>query len=243
MAYEKTSATAHVQSLFDESTTQKLPLGTRLGLDDTRVYRYGLMGATASVSGSINQSAAAVANHINLAIQTATVIGDVDVKVTLGATATTLNQYAEGYLVANAGTGKGYTYKIRNHALAAASATQTVTIYDPIVVAGPTSAKMSLHKHPFKDVIIHPSAPTAVLVGPAAKGVLTAATYGWFQTWGPASVLGDGTPGSGVELAASDLVDGAVEVYAVATGPKVGVMLNTASVDTELRPVVLMLWP
>lgn len=226
------------QPIFEESSTQKADLGQIQVLGE-RVFRYAKAGATALAVGKLMQSVVVVANHANLTCAAAAV-GDTTVTVTLGATLASVNQYAEGYLYINDVDGEGHSYKIKKHPSAAASATLVVTLYDSIRVALTASSQATLERNPYEALIIHPSPPTANVIGipPIA---ITASNFFWIQTAGPTNCLIDGTPGAGLELAASDAVDGAVEIYAVATGPKVGRMMGTAGVDTEYQHIWLNL--
>ena len=95
-------------------TTKLHPYGTRMVLPDGRVFYYGQTDG-AQTAGAICQSAVGVANHdMDLATNTASA-GDKSVTVTLGGTAATEDQYADGYLYVNDGTGEGHNYKIRQH--------------------------------------------------------------------------------------------------------------------------------
>lgn len=244
MSFENITPTTHVQGLWAESSTKKLPYGTRFALGDGRVFRYAKMGATAGVAGNIYQGVAESANHINETVATATAIGGDKVYLTLGATAVTENEYAEGYFSINDATGEGHYYKVRSHPAADASAALTVTLYDTIRVATVAgTSEWSMHHSEYRNVIIHPSPPTALVVGVATTAV-TANYYCWLQTWGPCAVLSDGTPAVNVRVIPSGSVNGAV-----ATGvetdvvPQVGIMLGGAGVDTEYGMVNLTIAP
>ena len=86
-------------------TTQLHPLSTRMVLPDNRVYYYGQTDG-AQTSGAICQSAVGVANHdMDLAVNTASA-GAKSLSITLGATAATEDQYKDGYVYVNDGTGE-----------------------------------------------------------------------------------------------------------------------------------------
>ena len=86
---------------FSESSTQLFPLGTELKYAD-RIYKYSGIGSAAVTAGKLLQTkVAVVGHHRDISVQTAASAGDTSVIVTLGATAATLNQYAEGYLHVN----------------------------------------------------------------------------------------------------------------------------------------------
>ena len=112
---------------FSESSTQLFPLGTELKYAD-RIYKYSGIGSAAVTAGKLLQTKVAVGNHRDISVQTAASAGDTSVIVTLGATATTVNQYAEGYLHVNDVAGQGQLLKIKSHSAADASANLTLTL-------------------------------------------------------------------------------------------------------------------
>ena len=194
-------------------TTQLHPYGTRMVLPDNRVYYYGQTDG-AQTAGAICQSPVGVANHdMDLATNTAS-SGDKSVTVTVGGTAVTANQYADGYLYVNDGTGEGHIYKIRQHDAISSSGSGAINLYDGDAIAtGFVAATIAgLAKNPYKDFIVYPTTSTGHAVGVAATD-FDDDDFGWLQTWGPAAVLcdvafvignhgrvSDGTAGSGEPL-------------------------------------------
>ena len=194
-------------------TTQLHPYGTRMVLPDGRVYYYGQTDG-AQTAGAICQSAVGIANHdMDLATNTASA-GDKSVTVTVGGTAVTANQYADGYLYVNDGTGEGHIYKIRQHDAISSSGSGAINLYDGDAIAtGFAAATIAgLAKNPYKDFIVYPTTSTGHAVGVAATD-FDDDDFGWLQTWGPAAVLcdvafvignhvrvSDGTAGSGEPL-------------------------------------------
>ena len=194
-------------------TTQLHPYGTRMVLPDNRVYYYGQTDG-AQTAGAICQSPVGIANHdMDLATNTAS-SGDKSVTVTVGGTAVTANQYADGYLYVNDGTGEGHIYKIRQHDAISSSGSGAINLYDGDAIAtGFVAATIAgLAKNPYKDFIVYPTTSTGHAVGVAATD-FDDDDFGWLQTWGPAAVLcdvafvignhvrvSDGTAGSGEPL-------------------------------------------
>ena len=110
-------------------TTKLHPYGTRMVLPDSRVYYYGQTDG-AQTAGAICQSAVGVANHdMDLAVNTASA-SDKSLSVTVGGTAVTEDQYAEGYVYVNDGTGEGHIYKIRQHDAIDSSGSGTINLMD-----------------------------------------------------------------------------------------------------------------
>ena len=172
-------------------TTQIHPYGTRMVLPDGRVYYYGQTDG-AQTAGAICQSAVGVANHdMDLATNTASA-GDKSVTVTVGGTAATEDQYKDGYLYVNDGTGEGHIYKIRQHDAIDSSGSGAINLYDgdPILVAYAAATIVGLAKNPYKDFIVFPTTATGHPVGVAPTD-FDDDDYGWLQTWGPAAVLCD----------------------------------------------------
>jgi hypothetical protein len=231
-----------VQSLFEESSTQLHRLGTVRRLNDGREFIYVKVGSANLAAGVLVQGAVAEANHANCALANvadAVASGTRQVTITLGSTAVSANDYAEGFLNIEDGTaGAGHIYKIKNHPAANAGANLTLTLYDKLR-ANLTSAHGTLIKHPCKDVIIHPSPPTEALVGVTVRA-MTANYYGWVQKKGPVSVLVNGTIVAGDCVIASGTVDGAVMASANGqeTERQVGMCIH-AGANTEYGVVDL----
>lgn len=208
-----------LQSLFDESSTQKQRLGTIRPLTDGREFIYMQAGNANLEVGLLNQAELQdLANHANLAVANAANIGDRIANVTLGDLAAVANEYAEGFLHINANNGEGYTYKIKNHPAANANANLSLTLYDKLrgvnLVASTSNA--TLTKHPCKEVIVTPSPVTSKVVG-ATTFVVTANYYAWLQKKGPCSILANANLVEGDVVVASNATSGAVQLAANGT--------------------------
>lgn len=182
------------QDVYDSgSSTQQMPLGVYGETQGGRGYRYCKVGAVATVSGKVYQSAALDATNQTLSggfAVAAAAIGDTAVTTT-ATTTLAANLVAEGYLSVDVTPGQGELYKIKSHP-AASAAVVTFTLDDPIRVALTTSSRVIVTKHPYDSIVIEPGTPTGVIVG-VAQNIKTAAYYGWIQTYGVASVLFTGT--------------------------------------------------
>jgi len=160
-------------------------------LPDGRVFYYGQTDG-AQTAGAICQSAVGVANHdMDLATNTASA-GDKSVTVTVGGTAATEDQYKDGYMYVNDGTGEGHIYKIRQHDAISSSGSGAINLYDgdPILTGFAAATIVGLAKNPYKDFIVYPTTATGHAVGVAATD-FDDDDFGWLQTWGPAAVLCD----------------------------------------------------
>lgn len=215
MSSLKERGTVHVQGLYEQSATQKHPLGHAVELFDGRRFTYAKNGATTGVAGNLYSAPdiAATGGNITLHVNQSVVaaaIGQKYIDFVLGATALTADYYQDGFLGVNDGTGEGVTYKISGHAAASASATVRINLYDPVIEALVASAtsEASLFRHPNSYAVIHGSPPVNHLIGVAVRD-FTADYYGFYQTRGPCMVLTEGTLIKGEQVIASLTADGA----------------------------------
>lgn len=231
--------------LFKTDTDASLEtlLGSRFKTADGReVVLVQASSATTVATGKLYAAPATVANHQNMATSTATA-GATTVTVTLGATAATLNQYAGGYLMFNAGTGLGQTLRIQSHPAADASATLVVTLEDPVVTTtASASTKSCLLLNPFNNVIISPTTNTGASVGVALYPI-AASSYGYLVAKGVAAVLSDSTaPAIGCAVSWSAATAGAIGTTPYATnvlsGNVIGYTMQAAT-SAEYKAVML----
>lgn len=220
--------------VFNTYTDRRWPLGTRLITADGRVFRFGLAGASNLAAGKLHQAPAPVTNHV-LQTPTAASVGATTVSVALGATAVTKDQYRDGVLSIELGTGQGYAYKIDSHAAVSSSGTFVVPLTRGITVqvAIPaTSNSVSLVQNPYSNIIVAPTTLTSQVCGVPVSAI-TAAQYGWFQTRGLAAVLVNGTVVIGNRVVPSLTTAGAVEAasgtFAVTSLEAVGRVAHVAT--------------
>lgn len=228
------------QDVYETSTTKLHALGTRAVADGGKIYRYALAGAVNLAAGKTVATPAKVANHTNIAVAAAAAVGSRSVSVTLGATAATADQYADGFLVVIDVAGVGTAYRITGHAAIASSGTGTIDLAENIATALTTSSKVSLVYNPWASVVVAPSASgVSQVIAGVPNVAVTAASYFWAQTGGIASVLSDGIIAKGAGAIPSDAVDGAVETEVAGTvTQRVGVAPE-ATVDTKYYPILL----
>lgn len=235
-----------------QTSAQKHKLGTRMSFDDGRVFRYSEVGAADIAAGAVVQAPAGIANHdMDLAIATAA-SGVTSLTVTLGATAATANQYKDGYIYLNDGTGagEGHVYKIKSNAAGSSSGTCVITLEedDPTVTAVTNGTTLvGLAVNPYSNVIISPPTVSNVAVGVAPRA-LTTEYYGWLQTWGPASVLANaaGVIGQHVRVGGASTAGGTEDMDFDGTGENeqiVGTQMLIASVATDYALVNLTISP
>jgi len=238
------------QGIFETSTTQKHKLGEKLQLYDGRVFYY------AKASEALSKSKLATFKSTINAEDTVTVahaIGVNKVKVTAAA-AISANQFAEGYLVVDEGTGAGDVYKIKGHPAISSGSVGEIELYDGLRTAWATAdTDVILYQNPFSEI---QEANTDGIELPAGVPLVdvSANEYFWLQTWGWAAVLIDGTAGALGNLETERLLTisgtaGAVDVY-TATGrgagsPIVGQALMDAAdyEDAKYQLILLQIMP
>lgn len=226
------------QEIHSTSADQYHNVGDLVHSSDGRAFRYCLAGGTSLVAGQLQQAAAEVTNHQNLTSPVAAV-NDTSLAATLGATAATLNQYANGYLFVTVTPGVGRAYLISGHAAADASASLTINLSDPIAVALTATSRLDLVRNPYAGVIVHPTSKTSGPVGVAIHPV-TNAQYGWLQVGGVANVLSEGATAVGNFVSPSASVAGAVIDATHAQEATVGNAM-TGIADTEYGAIKLHL--
>lgn len=226
------------QDARDTSATQIMALGTKAVTPDGRVYRYTKAGASDLAPGKLAVNADLVANHVNRTVYADAAIGANSVRVNLGATAATLNQYKDGYLTVNDATGEGIQYKIVGNTAASSSGVVTVKLAEPLKVALVAStSEVTLKKNPWADVVISATDQQDQPVG--VPNVTIPATYfGWVQTGGECAVWADEDVVRGQALTIGTGTAGAVEALDAAGEFQLGIA-SEAMVDTEYRGVYL----
>lgn len=207
------------QDIAEASAVQNFQLNARKQIGPS-IYRYGLAGAVDIPLGVLCQAPVPAAVHHDLVPSASYAAGTRLVELTIGAANIAANEYAGGWLHVNDGTGQGQVFRILSHPAAVGGATCVFTLVDPITTAFDVANTLcAITANPYRQAIIHPSPPTAKLVG-VPVAAIAAGYYGWFQTRGPAAVLTDGTLYIYQQVRPSDAVDGAVKhaIQEIATG-------------------------
>jgi hypothetical protein len=204
--------------------------GTVGATADGRRYRYVQFGG-AVTAGNLVIAPTLVANHQNVSVQTAASINASQVLVTLGATAATADQYAEGLLVVGVdGSGVPVTRKIKGNTAGNASSVITVVLdgREPLLNALTTSNVVSLSPAMFNGVVA--SSTAGLPVGVAVVSA-SANSWGWVQTFGPVGVVNDAA-GALValgKLKQSTTVAGAVVASTAATDVQIGTVVQATA--------------
>jgi hypothetical protein len=177
---------------FATSAIQMHPFGA-VGYDGLgRRYRYVKAGATALVKGNLLQGPARDTAFTDIAVQAAAAVGDTEIKVTLGGTATVANQFDGGILPVTVTPGIGQNFTIRSHTVTAASGTATFKINEKVLTALTTSSKVTASENSYNKVIQSPTARTGLTVGVAITAIAIS-EFGWIGVQGQFGVLSDVT--------------------------------------------------
>ena len=234
-----------------ETSDQRHVLGTRMILSDGRVYRYSEIGAADIAGGAVVQAAAGTAAHDQDLIVVAASAGDTTVTINTSGTYTK-NQYKDGYMHINSGTGAGEVYRIKSNT-AVSSATGMVLTLDEetglatALTAGAGNCEVGLAYNPYSNVIISPTTVTNVAIG-VAPTLLTQDYYGWIQTWGPASVLANaaGVLGEHVRVGGASTAGGTEDLDRDGSNENeqaIGVQMLIASAAADYALVFLQISP
>jgi hypothetical protein len=201
-------------AMFESTTDKRQRFGQIAISKDGRTFRYGLSGAAAIATARLTQTPVPDANLDELVVPTARSIGDRTVTLTLGATNPNDNDFVDGYLNVEDDTGEGYLYNVDGNTDDATTLTISLEGGHGLQVAWTTSTTAGIWKNPWRDIIIHPSPPTAMLTGVTTRAQ-AAARYGWYQMNGLASILVEGTTVIARTAAPSLTADGAVAPWAL----------------------------
>lgn len=197
---------------------------------DGRIFRRGEVGGTNIATARLTQSEVPDANMDELVIPTARAINDRTITATLGATNPADNDFAQGYLNVEDDAGEGHLYSIESETDDGTTITLELEGGHGLVVALTTASTVGIWKNPWRDIIIHPSPPTASLTGVTPRAH-AASRDGWFQVGGLASVLIDGTVVIGFSVMASNGTDGAVEAFGLTeAAPNTEIAVNVGTV-------------
>lgn len=239
------------QSIYEESTTAKTKVGTRLRVGE-RTYFYA-KAATNLTAANIYCAPNHVATRERGATNTAWIVGSGTnlanaLTVTMG-TDVAANLFAEGYLVtaSQALAGGGLMFKIKAHGSIGSGTSGVITLYDNIPVSTVAAQPINFVQNQFSNVILG-SQVIDMPVGVAPIAV-TASNYCWLQTWGPcpmrhsaasavAGIISMGTLGQAVVN-----FDATTNSGLAATSLPIGKNAGLVATATQCNPVFLMLTP
>jgi hypothetical protein len=215
--------------IFNSYTTEKVPVGAKMTIEDGRIFRFAECGAAALVIGNLNTGEAPSANFQAETI--ATLAAGVTTLTGIGATTASMSASAlkQGYIYTHNATTLPLM-KIRDNTLITLSAsTGIIYLWTKTPTAIAAANTVSYFKNPWRDVIIHGTPGAAVYTG-VCQIALAANSFGWLQTGGPCNVLYDAD--TTAIAAVNDPVAGSV------SGDSDGSVSGFAAGDAETDPVV-----
>jgi len=245
------------QDINTLATSQQSQLGAVGVTADGRRYRYVKFGGTLTIApGQLLLTPPVTANYQGRTITAVGTGGQVtanlssgatSIVITNGSTAITQDQFAEGYLevlVGSSGTSGSYSYKIKGNSAAAASATFTVYLSEPLrntTALVPGTDTVNLNPSVYSAIAAPGTTndvPAGVTVVPVPN-TSSVTNYGWVQTGGPALVLSDTSAilvGSAVGISTTA---GTVAIATAATAAFVGYAHAANGSASKAIPVLL----
>lgn len=231
-----------------EEENKSAALGTPYRQASTdRTWKYARNGAAALAAGKVSVTPLSTSAHENMSFQTAPAVGDDELKVTLGAGAVAANQYADGWIVVQDGTGEGHAYPIAGeHPAFSASATATFGLGhgETVLEAGALSeTNVDLNTNRFSQVIISADSSQTDVIAGVQNIDVTAAYFFMIQTWGPAAVWADESGTLGAPITFGGGTAGQVENVDAAAEPAFGLGGPSEGVADEYQLVYLRIEP
>lgn len=211
------------QSIWDESTTKKAPLGTEIVLG-MRKFRYASAGTNLNAGDVLVTPSNTYCNKNT--VNAAAAAGATAVNAYLAADQAA-NALQDGWVLTKDSAGQGYLYGIKSHgALTATTAGQSITLYDPLAASVTATSVMEIIVNPYSGVMSATGVTaTSVFVG-VAPIVVTSGNYFWAQVGGVAPVKAAGNLTYGSKAACATTGGAlAIDATANATG-YVGVVLS-----------------
>jgi hypothetical protein len=248
--------------VYDVDANQKCALGTEISREDGTKYRYcSFVGAVAQgllvshIVADVDNVAANIATTPASTYQQ----GGEQVGIYPGAAGSryiliTLasvikDQFAGGYMSVTDSTGYGYIYRVKgnNATGTTVSGKVLVELYEMLQVATASTTYVAFVGSLYTDMKACSYATDCLPVG-VTMANMTAGTYGWVITKGPACVLTDGTVTLGAVVQPSIVTAGAVMEAGVGTtttaaltgNPFVGYVLSVGA-TTKYSTVMIQL--
>lgn len=186
------------------STDKQDVLGSIGTTQDERLFRYCQIGSSSVSAGYLLAPPAISTNFAGLSVASAVTasVNATQVEVKLGSSASaTKDQFVDGTLVVQAGTGSGYSYRIYGNQLGTASSNMTVYLSEPLLASIDTTTKVTIIPNLWAGLTTQllaggSSGDNPKVVG-AAVNAMPANTYGWIQTEGACTLINDGSNNAG----------------------------------------------
>jgi hypothetical protein len=224
---------------YETGSVKLVDLGAAYRQDSTgRSWHYAEAGGSDLDPGKLAVAATVDAQRINLSFASAPAVGDKVVSITIGTGNAAADDFEDGWLVVQDGTGEPNLYPIEGHNAITASTAGNIYLKEAIRTAGATAQTgCDLLKNRYKDIVISVTDHADPLAG-VPNVTIPDTEYGWVQTWGACAVWADEAVAAGAALTSGDTTAGQVEIQ-TAGDPLVGHAGMTALVEDEYKLVHL----
>jgi len=181
--------------IYEESSTQKYHLGTKVEYSDGRIFRYARNGGVALSKALMCTSEALYARAVEElqgTYGTSAEVGDqeIDIDVTTGGTWVE-DEFGDGFLVVNKATGIGDIYKILANKINGSDDTlMRVLLETPIRTALAAASELTFVKSAWREVDVMPTTAEGTPAGIPLIDV-TVNYFCWLQTGGYAPCIVD----------------------------------------------------
>jgi hypothetical protein len=227
------------QSIYEDSSTAKARLGTKLIVGD-REFRYARAAAASSlVAGRVSVMAEASTGFCTTTLTLAAASSGQNIVTCTSTSLAAANDFAEGFLYVADSNGEGYMGRIKSNA--AGSTGFNVTLYDNLPAALTATSKAGLVPNQYAAVTLTATGKP-MGVNPIA---VTSSYYFWLQTKGMANVLRADTAAAFAPLKISATAGalsacGTLAATGTASGyTVVGYNHGLPAVDTECSPCII----
>jgi hypothetical protein len=180
------------ERIFDDLTTERVPVGSKMVIEDGRIFRFTEAANAALVVNNMNEGAVPSTDTIDEAVGTISAGARVLTAVNSTSSSPAIDLMKFGYVhTTNATTLP--LMRIKSNTLITASGNSgTITLFHPTPTDIASGNKISYYENPWRDVLVFAVTPVSVPVG-ICKVALSANQYGWLQTAGPATWTYDST--------------------------------------------------
>ena len=194
-----------------QSTTAPSPVGTKLVVEDGRTFRMSQCDTSSALVGQVlAQSQVPSGNYKDE--DCAAIAAGEKVITEVGATGAgaAKNWFENGYVVVTEAAQLDPIHRIdRNKFTLTGSDVGDFELASELIDAIGDAETITYILNPYKQIIVHPSPPTALMTGVTVRA-MAVDVYGWVATTGPARCLQDGALVVGGGVSPSATVNGAV---------------------------------
>jgi hypothetical protein len=222
------------------TTTQGVPIGQKMVIEDGRIYRYCLNNSsTAIIVANLQQGAIPeVAKYGDQSVSNDHAAGALVIE-TIAATTTDMaaDDLIDGYFWSEQPAQLGPAQRIKANTLITQGAnTGTITPYTALAIALNGSADsdtISYIRNTWRNVIIAPASTETGLVAGVSVVVIAASGFGWLQTQGPCKVQTSGSPVITAHVISSGSAAGEITVQGAAADTVVGKFMHWATSNED----------